>query len=163
MTLTLAMAGLFHQTKDEDKKKEGDFIQLIFKLLESKIILTLLGRPHLVVDLICFGKNITQLKKHLTSEFGGYQPSVGQDSSQTRLKENSGLVVCPLWKGMTPRTLLLYTNSWNCKSFRSLAVLFCSKSIFSYNYLYASLNCGNKSFKFQVNVEWLKRTRLQAS
>ena len=38
MTLTLAMAGLFHQTKDDDKKKEGDFIQLIFKLLENKII-----------------------------------------------------------------------------------------------------------------------------
>ena len=38
MTLTLALAGLFQQTKDEDKKKEGDFIQLIFKLLENKII-----------------------------------------------------------------------------------------------------------------------------
>ena len=38
MTLTLAMAGLFHQTKDDDKKEEGDFIQLIFKLLENKII-----------------------------------------------------------------------------------------------------------------------------
>ena len=65
-------------------------------------VLTLLGRPHLVIDLICFGKNITQLKKHLTSEFGGYQPSVEMGSSQTRLKENSGLVVCLLWTGLTP-------------------------------------------------------------
>ena len=108
------MAGLFHQTKDDDKKKKGILFNSYSNFEKTKSfslqVLTLLGRPHLVVDLICFGKNITQLKKHLTSEFGGYQPSVGKDSSQTRLKENSGLVVCPLWKGMTPRTLLLYTN-----------------------------------------------------
>ena len=43
MALTLAMEGQKLclpelRTKDDDKKKEGDFIQLIFKLRENKII-----------------------------------------------------------------------------------------------------------------------------
>ena len=93
-------------------------------------ILTLLGRPHLVVDLICFGKNITQLKKHLTSEFGGYQPSVEMGSSQTRLKENSGLVVCLLWTGLTPPYWCIPISEI-AKNFDLLQSFFVQKSFLS--------------------------------
>ena len=98
MALTLAMEGqkLFHQSlgpKMTTRKKKGILFNSYSNFEKTKSfslqVLTLLGRPHLVVDLICFGKNITQLKKHLTSEFGGYQLSVGKDGSQTRLKKNS--------------------------------------------------------------------------